>query len=54
MKNEKKNPLRIVIGIIIAILLVVSGVKELKSSRGELKTSIENLKGDIQEMRDGE
>ena len=48
----KKSPLRIVIGIIIAIILLVSGIKEIRSSMGEVTTSIENLKEDIQETKD--
>lgn len=48
----KKNPLRIVIGIIITIILLLSGIKEIRSSMGEVKTSIENLKEDLRETKD--
>lgn len=53
MKDKKKSPLRIVIGIIIAVILIASGLKELKSSVSELGTSVENLKEDINEMKEG-
>ena len=53
MKNMNKNPIRIIFGIVAAIILVTAGIKELKSSVSELGTSVEKLQEDIQDPKDG-